>query len=206
MEVKELSKENISIKDPNDSLNLKIEKDNINYLLKIFPSKDNISLIFKLEKDKIQTSYYYAKYDLDDFKKISKKFQQENNIKNIYSKMKEIISNNTCKIEKKGLTYEIKFYKQNKEKIFFFTLKKKIVAQERLNEILFYQIQEDKAKIKLAEQAYNTSMNRIEKEDKMFDLQLNKLESEHSALQTEYESVAKVISKNVEKSFGTFNA
>ena len=148
MEVKELSKENNSIKDPIDSLNLKIEKDNINYLLKIFPSKDNISLIFKLEKDKIQTSYYYAKYDLDDFKKISKKFQQENNIKNIYFKMKEIISNNTCKIEKKGLTYEIKFYKQNKEKIFFFTLKKKIVAQERLNEILFYQIQEDKAKIK----------------------------------------------------------
>ena len=148
MEVKELSKENNSIKEPNDSLNLKIEKDNINYLLKIFPSKDNISLIFKLEKDKIQTSYYYAKYDLDDFKKISKKFQQENNIKNIYFKMKEIISNNTCKIEKKGLTYEIKFYKQNKEKIFFFTLKKKIVAQERLNEILFYQIQEDKAKIK----------------------------------------------------------
>lgn len=65
---------------------------------------------------------------------------------------------------------------------------------------------EDKAKIKLAEQAYNTSMDRIEREDKMFDLQLNKLESEHSALQTEYESVAKVISKNVEKSFSTFNA
>lgn len=65
---------------------------------------------------------------------------------------------------------------------------------------------EDKAKIKLAEQVYNTSMDRIEKEDKMFDLKLNKLESEHSALQTEYESVAKVISKNVEKSFSTFNA
>ena len=32
------------------------------------------------------------------------------------------------------------------------------------------------------------------------------VESEHSALQTEYESVAKVISKNVEKSFSTFNA
>ena len=118
MEVKELSKENNSIKGPNDSLNLKIEKDNINYLLKIFPSKDNISLIFKLEKDKIQTSYYYAKYDLDDFKKISKKFQQENNIKNIYSKMKEIISNNTCKIEKKGLTYESCFIRGNSTKAF----------------------------------------------------------------------------------------
>ncbi len=65
---------------------------------------------------------------------------------------------------------------------------------------------EDKAKIALAEQEYQRSMDRIEKEDKIFDLQLNKLESEHTALQTEYESVAKVISKNVEKSFNTFNA
>ena len=65
---------------------------------------------------------------------------------------------------------------------------------------------EDKSKMAIAEQVYNSTMNRIEKEDKYFDMQLNKLEAEHSALQTEYESVAKVIQKNVEKSFGTFNA
>lgn len=65
---------------------------------------------------------------------------------------------------------------------------------------------EDKSKIAIAEQVYNSTMDRIEKEDKYFDMQLNKLEAEHSALQTEYESVAKVIQKNVEKSFNTFNA
>lgn len=65
---------------------------------------------------------------------------------------------------------------------------------------------ENKSKMAIAEQVYNTHMDRIESEDKRFDMQLTKLESEHTALTTEYESVAKVISKNVEKSFNIFNA
>lgn len=65
---------------------------------------------------------------------------------------------------------------------------------------------EDTKKIAIAEQEYNNSMDRIESEDKRFDMQLNKLEAEHSALTTEYDAIVKVISKNVEKSFGTFNA
>ena len=65
---------------------------------------------------------------------------------------------------------------------------------------------EDTSAIALAEQEYKNEMDRIEKQDKRFDMTLNKLESEHTALQTEYESVSKVISKNVEKSFNIFNA
>ena len=58
----------------------------------------------------------------------------------------------------------------------------------------------------IAEQVYQTQMDNLESQDKQFDLQLNKLESEHNALQTEYDSVKSVISKNVEKSFNIFNA
>lgn len=65
---------------------------------------------------------------------------------------------------------------------------------------------ENKSKMAIAEQVYQSHMDRIESEDKRFDMQLTKLESEHQALTTEYDSVAKVISKNVEKSFNTFNA
>ncbi len=65
---------------------------------------------------------------------------------------------------------------------------------------------ENKSKMAIAEQVYQGHMNRIEKQDKKFDMQLTKLESEHTALTTEYDSVAKVISKNVEKSFNVFNA
>ena len=149
MEGKEITIENSSLEESKDLLKLPIYFDNTKFLLKIFPSKDNITLIFKLEKEKIQTYYYYAKYDLDDFKLINKKFSQEINIKNIYYRMKDIIINQTCKLEKKGIKYDVIFMKKNKEKTAIFTLKKKIVAQERLNDLLIIQIQEDKAKIKV---------------------------------------------------------
>ena len=136
------------IKESKDLLELKIENDNIKFLLKIFPSKDNISLIFKLEKEKIQTYYYYAKYDLDDFKQISKKFDKEINIKNVYYRMKDIIINQICKLEKNGLSYKVHFIKKSKETTAVFTLRKKIVAQERLNDLLLVQIQNDKNVIK----------------------------------------------------------
>ena len=58
----------------------------------------------------------------------------------------------------------------------------------------------------IAEQVYQNAMDKIEHQDKQFDLQLNKLESEHSALSTEYDSVKNIIKKNVEKSFNVFNA
>ena len=136
------------IKESKDLLELKIENDNIKFLLKIFPSKDNISLIFKLEKEKIQTYYYYAKYDLDDIKQISKKFDKEINIKSVYYRMKDIIINQICKLEKNGLSYKVHFIKKSKETTAVFTLRKKIVAQERLNDLLLVQIQNDKNIIK----------------------------------------------------------
>ena len=135
-------------KESKDLLELKIENNNINFLLKIFPSKDNISLIFKLEKEKIQTYYYYAKYDLDDIKQISRKFDKEINIKSVYYRMKDIMINQICKLEKDGLSYKVHFIKKSKETTAIFTLKKKIVAQERLNDLLLVQIQNDKNIIK----------------------------------------------------------
>ena len=65
---------------------------------------------------------------------------------------------------------------------------------------------EDSAAMAIAEQVYQKRMDQVEAQDKQFDLQLNKLESEHNALQTEYDAVKNVIKNNVEKSFNTFNA
>ena len=62
--------------------------------------------------------------------------------------MKDIIANHICKLEKEGLKYYIHFTKKTKEEIAVFTLRKKIVAQERLNDLLMVQIQESKIKIK----------------------------------------------------------
>ena len=65
---------------------------------------------------------------------------------------------------------------------------------------------EDSSAMAIAEQEYQSMMDKIESQDKQFDLQLNRLSSEHSELQTEYDAVKKVISNNVEKSFNIFNA
>lgn len=51
---------------------------------------------------------------------------------------------------------------------------------------------------------YDREMEKLQKVDKSFDLNIKKLESEHQALEIEYESVKKVIDKNVESSFKTF--
>ena len=148
MEGKEFTTKIDIYEESQDIINHTIEIDDIKFFFIIFPSKDNISLIFKLEKEHIQTYYYYAKYYLDDFKQQNKKFEKEINIKGIYTRMKDIITNHICKLEKEGLKYYIHFTKKTKEEIAVFTLRKKIVAQERLNDLLMVQIQESKIKIK----------------------------------------------------------
>lgn len=51
---------------------------------------------------------------------------------------------------------------------------------------------------------YNTQMDYFQHKDKQLELELQQLETTHNAIQTEIDSVKKVIEKNVEKSFKTF--
>ncbi|MGN0004428.1 MAG: hypothetical protein ACI37Z_00400 [Candidatus Gastranaerophilaceae bacterium] len=51
---------------------------------------------------------------------------------------------------------------------------------------------------------YDTKMDYYQQKDKELELQLQRLETSHNAIQTELDSVKKVIDKNVEKSFKTF--
>lgn len=51
---------------------------------------------------------------------------------------------------------------------------------------------------------YDTQMDYYQHKDKELELQLQQLETSHNAVQTEIDSVKKVIEKNVEKSFKTF--
>lgn len=51
---------------------------------------------------------------------------------------------------------------------------------------------------------YNAQITVIQSQDKLFDLSLNQINTEHSSMQTEYDSVKKVIDKNVERSFKIF--
>lgn len=56
-----------------------------------------------------------------------------------------------------------------------------------------------------AKAKYDTKMVSINNKDKRFDLDLKAMDTEHSAIQTEYDSVKKVLDKNIERSYKTFS-
>lgn len=59
---------------------------------------------------------------------------------------------------------------------------------------------DDKA-VARAEAEYNRAMNDIKAKDNIFDLELKNIDTEHNALQTEYDVIKGVISKNIERNF-----
>src|SRR5574344_1817782 len=52
-----------------------------------------------------------------------------------------------------------------------------------------------------AEAEYNRAMKDIDAKDSIYDIELKNIDTEHSALQTEYDSVKSVISKNIDRTF-----
>ncbi len=149
MNIKENEKEFQEIEENDNILKLCINSNEAEkYLLKIFLSKENESLIFILEKEKIQTYYYYTRLCFKDFKVINKVFVSDSNINNIFIRLKDIIQNYSCSIKKEQMKIIISFSKANSKLTANFILRKKIVSQNRLNYQLLEQIQENKAKIK----------------------------------------------------------
>lgn len=63
----------------------------------------------------------------------------------------------------------------------------------------------DKKALAKAEAEYEHATKEIDRKDKKFDMDLSKLETERTALTTEYDSVKKVISDNIERTFGIFS-
>ena len=63
----------------------------------------------------------------------------------------------------------------------------------------------DERKIALVEQEYKNNLASLEAKDNRYDLELKKLDTEHNALQTEYQVMKDIVNKNVESSFKVFN-
>ena len=64
----------------------------------------------------------------------------------------------------------------------------------------------DKSLYEQEVQAINSKIQIIQQQDKDLELRLKQLDTEENAISTEMEAVKKVISKNVESTFKTFNA
>lgn len=139
------------------SLNINEDK----YLLKIYISKDNATIIFKVEQENIQTFYFYEKFDLRDFQQKNKQFNSNQNIQEAFNSLKQIIVKNSTKLNKKQSKIIITFSNKS-ETVATFSLRKKIVSQNRLNPLLVNQIQENKSII-----------NELKNESKKLDKTVN---------------------------------
>ena len=179
----------MELKDNGNNNKINIEESNIlkiplninedKYLLKIYPSNDNINIVFKLENEKIQTYYYFEKFDLKDFRQTNKTFISDVNIRDVFLHLKDISKKSIITLEKKEMKVNITFKIKNEEKyVFKFILRKKIVAQERLNSMFVEQIEDNKAKI-----------STLKKQIDRFD---NSLQSKNNVISNINEKIANI--------------
>jgi hypothetical protein len=164
MECKENDIESKDIQITDDNIKISTYLNGEKYLLNINSSRDNINIIFKIEKEKIQTYYFSSKFDLKDFKRINKIFIIDNNIHNIFLHLKHICKKSIFNLEltKKGNKIFIIFQNEEKKNIKF-SLLKKLVSQEKINPILDEQICDNKLKL-------NKLKNQIREMDKSLNL------------------------------------
>ena len=147
------------IEKTNNNIEKLLNINEVNYILKIYISKNNSSIIFKIEQKNIQTFYFYEKCDLRDLQKMNNKmFVSNKNIEEAFYTLKQLIEKSTTKLERKKLTIKILISTHSKTNILSILLRKKIVSQNRLNTLLVGQIQSNKSNIK-----------HLKKQEKIFD-------------------------------------
>lgn len=71
-------------------------------------------------------------------------------------------------------------------------------------EITAIQEVEDDSGFALAEAVYTQETSKLQRKEKQIDMQINRIDTEHRAIEAEYDSVRNVIKDNVEESFSIF--
>ena len=114
----------------------------------------------------------------------------------------------TGKVEKNPLKDNYTFEAALKDgtlRLEFYSTTEKAFKSITVSEDNCIQEVEDERAIARAEVKYTQDMAELEKLDKQYDLNLKRLDTEHNALQTEYDSMKSIIDKNIENSFKTFS-
>lgn len=176
------------------------------YLIKIYPSKDNITIIFKIEKEKIQIYYYYEKFDLKDFKQKSKKFLYDENIKDVFSTLKDNIDKCYLFIDKNLYKILLTLSNDNNNYIVDFTLRKKVISKNRLNIILINQIDfiniginsliKEMAKLDTSIESHKNIIEDINHNIININNNLKKIKSELKAIKNSTKNISKQNDKN----------
>ena len=170
------------------------------YIINIYPSKNKINIIFKLEKEKIISYYFFAKFDLKDFHQLNKAFLIDKNINDIFISLKLLCKSYIINIQPTKKEYKMNIVLQNLEnKKIKFTLVKKIVSQEKINPILEEQIEDNKLKL-------NILRNQIIKMDKLSLLKndvINKIKSSLTNINNKLNNISTINLNNLNFSNST---
>lgn len=175
MDLAKNDNEENDIEENKDLLKVSIVKDDDKYLLKIFLSKKTESIVFLLEKEKIKTYYYYGKFDFNKLKQINKIFNSDNNIINAFLRIKDITNRYSSSIEKKSNLIKIFYMRNSQEPFLYFKVRKKIVAQNRLNSQIVEEIEENKGKIKTLKKQLTKLDKTIQNKNQLIDNINNKI-------------------------------
>ena len=195
MECKENDTESKDIQINEKSIKIPIYLNGEKYLMNIYPSKDNINIIFKIEKEKIQTFYYLSKFDLKNFKRVNKIFLDDINIHDIFLHLKDICIKYIINLETANKSNKIFIIFKNFEtkKIKFkFALFKKIISQEKLNPLLEDQIEDNKIKL-------NFLRNQIIKMDKSINVKndiINNIKTNLSSINEKLNNISLIYANN----------
>ena len=186
-----------------DIIEVSQKTDETTYFLKIYYSKDKQSIIFKVEQENIQTYYYYEKYQLSDLKKGNNKFNTMNTLTEVYQNIKLISDKSTSKFEIES-SNKIKIsFLDGSQTLLDFTLRKKVISQNRLNSIIIRQLEENKTKIK----SIKKNTNKIEKNINEQNESINDINTKMETISEKLENIIKEIDhiKNTVKNISTIN-
>ena len=200
MENKENEKESNETIISENNIKIPIYLNGEKYIINIYPSKDNINIIFKLEKVKIITYYFLAKFDLKDFQKINKIFIFDKNINDIFTSLNLLCRNYIINLESTNKEYKMIIVFQSKEnKKIKFTLFKKIVSQEKINPLLGGQIEDNKIKLNIL----RNQIIKIEKSSKLKNEIISKIKVSLSSINNKLNNISTINLNNLNISNST---
>lgn len=101
---------------------------------------------------------------------------------------------------------EVSLYKMTKEESFLDGKAVNIFAETSMSSDPDITEVKNQELIDLTSVKYEKAIDDVNTKDQKLDLQLAKIDSLHNALKTEYDSVKQIVSKNIDRSFKTFNA
>ena len=194
--------------DQNTSVKILFPKTESKYIIKIYISKKNTSITFKVEN--IETSCYYfsEKFVPIDLRKKFKGIISQGNIDIIFDDIKNIINNCKLNIDEDKNKLNLIFLKDNNNNSkFIFELSKKFICQNRINRVIIEKINYNIQKLKIVQKEFDDFNQALNTHQKIFNNiydKIDKINNKIKKIHNDINNINKVLNEK-EKNKNTIN-